>query len=311
MTWRPTQTPDDQAFATMKAAIERGATFWNSGEFYGQPEPTLNLQLLSRFFTKYPEYKQKVYLSVKGAANLETLQPQGKPQEVRKSVENIINVVGGKYIDMFECAREILLFRSPIEETIGELAKLVKEGKISAISLSECNAGTIRRASKVHKISAVEIEFSLWSTEARDNGVLEACKELDIPVVAYSPLGRGFLTGKITKFEDIPEGDFRRYMPRFQPQMFDQNIKLVEKITTLAQKKNCTPAQLALAWILHQDQWIIPIPGCTTPERLHENMDSLKISLSENDMKEIEEVLATFHVKGERYPNSAKIHLWG
>ncbi|ODQ70925.1 hypothetical protein LIPSTDRAFT_74426 [Lipomyces starkeyi NRRL Y-11557] len=213
-TWRPTQTPDDQAFATMKRAIEHGATFFNGGEFYGMSVPTLNLDLINRFFTNYPEYADKVVLSIKGGLDLTTLAPNGSPEFVRKSVENIIKHLGtAKKLDLFECAR--VDRNVPIETTVAALGELVKEGLIGGISLSEVKPETIRRAAAVHKISAVEIEYSLWSTEARDLGVLSTCAELGIPVIAYSPLGRGFLTGQIRSRNDFNEGDYRLRLERF------------------------------------------------------------------------------------------------
>lgn len=176
----------------MKTALSLGANFWNSGEFYGSPEPTLNLQLLKRYFTKYPEDADKVVLSVKGGIDIKRLAPTGGAAAVKASVDNIIRHLGGtKTLDIFECAR--VDPNTPIEETIGALAECVKEGKIRAIGLSEASAATIRRAHAVHPIAGVELEVSLWSTEIFDNGIADTCKELGIPIVAYSPLGRGFL----------------------------------------------------------------------------------------------------------------------
>jgi len=208
----------------------------------------------------------------------------------------------------------------PIEETIGYIAEYVKAGKLGGISLSEVTADLIRRAAAVHKISAVEVEFSLFCTDILDNGVAKACAELDIPIVAYSPLGRGFLvstlsvlkqrsltpsqTGKYKKHSDLEPGSILQHLPRYQPDVFDENIKLVHAVEGIAQKKGVTPAQIALGWVLHQSgkeglPTIIPIPGATTSARVKENMAPAK--LDESDMKELAEILRKFPITGERY----------
>lgn len=219
----------------MKTALEQGASFWNGGEFYGTPEHN-SLHLLNRYFTKYPADAEKVVLSIKGGINLETLKPDGSREGVRRSIDNILKLLDGKKtLDIFECAR--IDFETPIETTVGAIAEYVKEGKIKGISLSEVGAETIRRAHKVHPICAVEVELSLWSTDTLENGIAATCAELGIPIVAYSPLGRGFLTGEIKSLNDIPDGDFRKTMPRFQPDAFEKNLEMVEELQKLAKKK--------------------------------------------------------------------------
>jgi pyridoxine 4-dehydrogenase len=181
----------------------------------------------------------------------------------------------------------------------------VKEGKLGGISLSECSANTIRRAAKVAKIDAVEVEFSLWETTILQNGVAQACRELDIPIVAYSPLGRGFLTGQVKKLDDIPKDDIRRHSPRFsEPEAFEKNLELVRELEKLAKRKGCKPGQLAIAWVRAQGEkpdmpTIIPIPGASSPERIRENMT--EVELSENDLKEIDSLLASIEIAGGRY----------
>ena len=302
MTWRPTQTSDDQAFAAMKAALAAGANLWNGGEFYG-PRESSSLHLLNRYFTAYPEDADAVILNIKGG-NDEGLDPHGDEAFVRASVENCVKILGGKKkIDVFECARVDRTV--PIEITIGALAKLVQEGKIGGIGLSECNAQTIRQAVKVHPIACVEVELSLWETNCLTNGVARTCAELGIPIIAYAPLGQGFLTGQIKRTEDIPKGDFRHQFPRFFPENFVKNIELVNRLNVIAKKKGCTPAQLALGWVKQIGQGegmptIIPLPGATTAARVMENM--ALVSLTVLELEQIDKVLESFQVSGERYP---------
>lgn len=307
-TWRPHQTPDEQAFAAMKKAIEKGATCWNSAEFYGTPDRTLGLQLLHRYFKKYPEDASKVILSIKGSVDAATKAPLGYPADVRKSIDNILRILDGvKKIDIFECAR--VDPKTPIEETVGALAECLKEGKIGGIGLSESGAATIRRAHAVHPIAAVEIEYSLWATEIRTNGVASVCAELGIPIVAYSPLGRGFLTGQMKSPDDLPEGDFRRHFSRFQPENFKINLQLVNKVQGLAKKKGCTPAQLAMEWVRYQSGKdgmpdLLPIPGATTVQRVEENC--LEVGLTEEEYGELEEMVGSTQVLGGRYFEGAE-----
>lgn len=202
----------------MKTAIAEGATIWSSAEFYGSPEPTMNLQLLHRYFTKYPEDADKVTLFVKGGANLKTLHPKCSAADIKASVANCNRVLAGaKKIDVFGLAR--IDHSVPIEETIGALAELVDDGTIGGIGLSEASAATIEKAHKVHSLALLEVEFSLWSTEILSNGVAQTAQKLKIPIVAYSPLGRGFLTGQIKSPSDIPQGDMRLHFDRFQPEV--------------------------------------------------------------------------------------------
>ena len=333
MTWRPQQTADEQAFAAMKAAIAGGATFWSSGEFYGYPEPTMNLQLLNRYFTKYPEDAGKVTLFVKGGSDLKTLYPKCSAADIKASVANSIRILAGtKKIDVFGPAR--IDHSVPIEETIGALAELVDDGTIGGIGLSEASAATIERAHKVHPLALIEVEFSLWSTEVLSNGVAQTAKKLEIPIVAYSPLGRGFLTGQIKSPSDIPQGDIRLYFDRFQPEVgqpgnssvvfiarylilaqnFSKNLDLVEKIKAIASKKGVSNAQLALAWIKGWSNSgpfgnIIPIPGATAAQQVEENTASITLTAAEKD--ELDRILNTFKVSGGRYNAQLEGTLWG
>ena len=190
----------------------------------------------------------------------------------------------------------------PIEETIGAMAALVSEGKVRFLGLSEASAETIKRANAVHPIAALQSEFSLWTRDLEDNGVLDAIRELNIALVAYSPLGRGFLTGEIKRFEDFEPDDYRRHSPRFQGENFEKNLRLVEKIEEVAKRKNCTTAQLALAWTLAQGDDVIPIPGTKKRTRLEENAKAAEIELSVDDLNEINDIAP--NVAGERYPEA-------
>ncbi|OCL10505.1 Aldo/keto reductase [Glonium stellatum] len=306
LTWRANPPSQEQSFKAMRAAIAHGANAWNGGELYGSPERN-SLHLLNEYFTKYPEDADKVVLSIKGGIIPGQMVPDGSEKNVRRSIDECLKVLDGKKVlDLFECAR--LDPKTPLETTIGTIAEYVKAGKIGGISLSEVNAQSIRRASKVHKISAVEVEFSLWATDILENGIAQTCAELDIPIIAYSPLGRGFLTGQIKSFDDIPDTAFIKHLPRFQPDVFDENLKLVKEVEQLAVKKGCTPAQIALAWVrAHSGRGglpiIIPIPGATTEDRINENMT--KVTLSKDDMAAIDEILKRTTIVGGRYNDAA------
>lgn len=207
-----------------------------------------------------------------------------------------------KKLDLWEAAR--VDPQTPVEITVKTADEYVKNGRLGGISLSECSAATIRRAVQVAKIATVEVEFSLWETTILENGVATACAELGIPITAYSPLGRGYLTGQIKKLDDIPEDDMRRHMPRFQPGVFEKNLELVDELQKISERKKCTPGQVALAWVRAQSKkpnmpLFIPIPGASSPERVKENM--VEIELSENDMKEIDSLLTSIKIVGGRY----------
>ncbi|KAL7621044.1 hypothetical protein AAE478_008356 [Parahypoxylon ruwenzoriense] len=313
MTWRAHQTPDDQAFAAMKAAIANGATFWSTAEFYGTAEPTAGLSLLRRYFEKNPDDASKVTLFVKGCADLKTLYPTNSRAGVRASAENCISALGGaKKIDVFGPTR--IDPSVPLEETVGELKALVDEGKIGGVGLSEVGAETTKKANAIVPLSLIEVEFSLWSTEILTNGVAETAKALGIPIVAYSPLGRGFLTGQLKSVKQIPEGDIRLYFDRFQPENFDKNLALVDKLNAFAQKKGVTAAQLALAWVLSNSNsgvagTIVPIPGATLASRVEEN--NKLVSLSPSEKAELDAILKSIQVIGGRYNQQLEMTLWG
>lgn len=312
LTWRPAPPPTKESFKAMSTALGQGANFWNGGELYGTPERH-SCHLLNEYFTENPQDAEKVILSIKGGHIPGTLIPDGSAQNVRRSVEECLRVLDGKKsIDIFECAR--LDPKTPVEVTINALSELVKEGKIGGIGLSEVKASTIEKAHAIHPIAAVEAELSLWTPDVLSNGVAATCAKLGIPIVAYSPLSRGALTGTIRKNSDIPEGDFRRHLPRFQDDVLSHNNRIVDELQKLADKKGVTKAQIAIAWvrslsgrtITTEDGeqvtlgTVIPIPGATTPERVIENCTLVQLSKEEID--EIDEILKKHPVKGERYP---------
>jgi pyridoxine 4-dehydrogenase len=294
----------------MKTACNKGAYFWNGGELYGSPERN-SLHLLNEYFTKYPGDAEKVVLSIKGGLKRGQMMPDGSKENIDRSIGECLKVLDGrKSLDLFECAR--VDKNTPIEDTIGYIAEYVKAGKLGGISLSEVSAGTIRKAHAVHPISAVEVEFSMFSLDILENGIASTCAELGIPIVAYSPLGRGFLTGQFKKYEDIPEDSMLRNFPRFFPENFDQNIKLVEEVVKIAESKGATPAQVAIGWVISHSgkpgmPTIIPIPGATTGARVEENVQPVK--LSEEDQAVIESILKKFPAAGERYNAQGMAHV--
>jgi pyridoxine 4-dehydrogenase len=282
--------------------LDNGANFWSAAEYYGTPTAN-SLHLLNHYFTTYPEDSGKVILSIKGA--LSRAGPDNSPESIRNSVNNFLEVLDGKaFLDIYSPAR--IDPQVPIEETVRVLAEYINAGKIGGYGLSECSAATIRRAHSIHPISAVEIELSLFATDILSNGVAQTCSELKIPIVAYSPLSRGFLSGQIKTLDDIPESDPRRLYPRFQPGVFDLNIKLVKEIEQLAERTGYTMPQVALAWVASQaTKWniaVIPIPGCTTVARAVEN--SALVSLKEQDLEELSQMVAKMTVTGNRYPDA-------
>jgi pyridoxine 4-dehydrogenase len=301
LTWRPNKLPDEECFKAIKAALESGCNYMNGGEFYGPPDNN-SLTLLNKYYEKYPEDKDRIVLNIKGCVG-ENFVTNASPAGVKASVENCVRMIGGKgRINQFEPARKDK--NVDIETTIAALKEQVDAGNIGGISLSEVSAATIRRAAKVAKIESVEVELSLWCTEPLENGVAKACAELDIPILAYSPLGRGALTGKIKSLDDIPEGDFRRMLPRFQPEMLKHNLELVNHVEAMAAKKGCTPAQIAINWVLALSRRpgmpkIIPIPGASSPERVREN--AVEIELTEEDMAKLDGILSKFRPMGTRY----------
>lgn len=312
-TWKPTPVPDEQVFEAMKAAIEEAGPnakmFFNSGEFYGTNPRTANLSLVNRFFTKYPEYADRAFLSVKGAVSLEKPGPDSSEASLRRSVDTINEHLGSaKRMDLFECAR--VDPNIPIEDTIVILAQLIKEGKFDHIGMSECSAATLRRAHKVHPIAAVEIEVSLWSYEEETKKVIAAAEELGIAVIAYSPLGHGILTGKVG-LDNLEKDDHRRHFDRFQEENLKHNQKILDAITAIAQRKGISNAQLSIAWVSSRGPHVIPLPGSSNVVRTKENLEAANVELSAEDLEEIDQLLTSSEVKGGRYSERMNAYLWG
>ena len=292
----------EDAIATLKAALNSGANFWNAGTIYGTPQHN-SLHLLNAYFTKYSEDAEKVVISVKACFDMRAGQAHNDEESVKASIEHCLQVLDGKCrIDLFQPCR--LDPEIPVEETIGAIAEYVKAGKIGSVGLSECSAASIRKAVAVTTISAVEIELSLFETGIFSNGVAAACKEFGIPIVAYSPLNKGFLTGQLRKYEDIPENDYRRMFPRFQPDVFEENLKLVEEVEKTAKRQGCTTIQAAIAWVTAQSEVVavpvIPIPGASSVARAEENLKDVR--LTKEHLQEINDVLESVEVKGARAP---------
>ncbi|KAJ4162929.1 hypothetical protein NW754_014350 [Fusarium falciforme] len=304
LTWRKDPIAHDQAFKALRAAIDGNMTFWNGGEFYGTPENN-SMTLLAAYFDKYPEDADKVVISIKGGLGPDLL-PDGSPERIRSSLDTTLAQLGDKKkLDIFECARRDP--RVPLETTFDVIEKeYVQTGKLGGICLSEVSAATIHEAVKITKIVGVEAELSLFSTDALHNGVAAACAQYGIPLIAYSPLGRGLLTGQIKSIDDIPESDGRRHLPRFQPGNFEINLQLVKQVEDMAAKRNCTPAQLALGWVSSLQRRpgmpaIIPIPGGTTVPKVSEN--SKQTDLTDEEMDALDATLSRFTVAGGRYPD--------
>ncbi|HEY3763224.1 MAG TPA: aldo/keto reductase [Verrucomicrobiae bacterium] len=291
---------DHESIATIHRALDLGVNFLDSADMYGVGE---NERLLGRAIKGR---RRDVILATKfGNMRNEKgdfLGINGRPEYVRQCCDASLLRLGADHIDLYYQHR--VDPQVAIEETVGAMAELVRAGKVKYLGLSEAGAATLRRAVKVHPISALQTEYSLWTRDVEVE-ILPTCRELGIGFVPYSPLGRGFLTGQFKKLEDLPEGDRRHIFPRFQGENFNANLKLAEKIQALAQKKKCTAAQLALAWVLGQGEDIAPIPGTKRRKYLEENIASLSVELSPVDLEEISAVAPHGAAVGERYHNQA------
>ena len=289
---------DDESMATIHRALELGINFLDTADAYG---PYKNEELVGRAIKGK---RDKIVLATKFGIVRDPTNPavrgvNGKPDYVRRSCEGSLKRLGVETIDLYYQHR--VDPATPIEETVGSMAQLVQEGKIRHIGLSEASPQTLRRAVKIHPIAALQTEYSLWSREPEDE-ILAACRELGVGFVAYSPLGRGFLTGQFTRFEDFPEDDYRRFSPRFQGENFQKNLDLVLRVEEIAEEKGCKPAQLALAWVLAQDKNIVPIPGTKRRKYLEENVAALEVQLSAEDLRRIDEIFPAGAAAGLRYP---------
>lgn len=289
---------DEESIKTLHHALDIGVTFWDTADAYG---PHTNEVLVGKAFKGN---RQKVTLAtkfgiVRDPANSLARGFNGSPAYVKSSCEGSLKRLQTDSIDLYYLHR--VDASTPIEDTIGAMSDLVKEGKIKGIGLSEVSSATLRRAHAIHPVSAVQSEYSLWTRDPED-GMLETCAELGIAFVAYSPLGRGFLTGQIKKESDFDADDYRRHSPRFQGENFQKNIDLVSALEKLAAKKGCTTSQLALAWVMAQSDNIFPIPGTKRVKYLDENAGALNISLTKNELAEINAIFPKDAAAGLRYP---------
>jgi len=290
------QANEQEALATLGRALELGINFLDTADMYG---PFTNELLVGKVLAGR---RGDVVLATKFGNERRPdgswVGINGRPEYVRAACEGSLQRLGTDYIDLYYQHR--VDPNVPIEETVGAMAELVREGKVRYLGLSEAAPATIRRAHAVHPITALQTEYSLWSRDPED-ALLPTVRELGIGFVAYSPLGRGFLTGRIRRFEDLPEGDFRRESPRFQGENFQRNLQLVERIQALARARGVTASQLALAWVLHQGQDIVPIPGTKHVRYLEENVGALAVKLSPEDLRRIDEASPVGAAAGLRY----------
>lgn len=291
---------DAESIAVIQAAYKLGIRFFDTADMYG---PYTNEQLVGKAIKNF---RKEITLATKFGIVRDVNDPSkrginGKPEYVRASCEGSLLRLGVETIDLYYLHRKDP--DTPIEETVGAMANLVQEGKIRAIGLSEVNEKTLRQAHAVYPITALQSEYSLWTRDPEE-GVLQTCRELGIAFVAYSPLGRGFLTGQLKSFEDFEPTDYRRHSPRFQGGNFEKNLHLVRKIEDLARQKGCTTAQLALAWVLAQGDEIFPIPGTKHQKYLEENTGAMNVHLTQKELDEIDAIAPKGAAAGTRYPEA-------
>ncbi|KAJ2495497.1 hypothetical protein GGH96_006366 [Coemansia sp. RSA 1972] len=300
------KSDDEQSLDVLKHAIDIGCTFWDTSDIYGQGH---NEELLAHVLK---DHRKDIFLCTKFGITFRPYEPgtqgdfeknitglSGAPDYVRKAAEASLARLGTDYIDLYYQHR--MDPSVPIEDTVNALAELVKEGKVRYIGLSECTPEELRRAHKVHPISAVQVEYSPWSAHIETDGVLDTCRELGITVVAYSPLGRGFMTGQIRSIDDLDKDDWRRTNPRFKPKHFENNLKLVDEFAEMAKQHGCTSGQLALAWLLVQEPNMILIPGTRKSKYLDENFGASQVKLSDGEIKKLRMLVDSANIKGERY----------
>ena len=294
------ETNDNESLNVLHRSLELGVNFWDTSDMYG---PFKNEELIAKALKGK---RSQIVLATKfgivrdlqtGARSI-----NGSPEYVKEACEASLKRLQTDYIDLYYQHRVDV--NTPIEDTIGAMADLVKEGKVKYIGMSEAAPNTIRRAHSVHPISALQTEYSLWTRDAEPE-IIPALRELGIGFVPYSPLGRGFLTGKINSADDLSEGDFRRNTPRFQKENFDKNMKLVSRVKLMAQEREVTAGQIALAWVLSKGNDFVPIPGTKRIKYIEENAASVNVKLSDDEIKKLDEVFHHGSAAGLRYPETA------
>lgn len=300
---------EQESLQTLSSAYELGVRFWDTSDIYG---PKTNEELLGQYFKQHPMQREHIVLASKFGVvrdqHGEFKGVNGTPEYVRQACEASLQRLGVDHIDLYYQHR--MDPNVPIEDTVGAMGDLVKAGKVRYLGLSEAGSDTLKRASVEHPISALQSEYSLWSRHLEAQ-VLPTCEELGIGLVAYSPLGRGFLTGAIKSRADLDKNDWRLTNPRFSEENFAHNMLLVERIKMLAADKQCTPAQLALAWISQQNKHYIPIPGTRNAQRLRENAGAAEIRFSESELAHISRELPNEMARGTRYPEQVMPTLEG
>jgi len=294
---------EDEAIATIHRATELGITFLDTADMYG---PFTNEKLVGRAIA---DRRERVVLATKfGNQRGEDgsfLGVNGSPEYVRQACDASLSRLGFDHIDLYY--QHLVDVNTPIEETVGAMKELVEAGKVRHLGLSEAAPATIRRAHAVHPITALQTEYSLWTRDPEDQ-VLPTVRELGIGFVAYSPLGRGFLSGQFRTVDDIPEDDSRRNWPRFQGDNFQRNLELVAQVEEIAEEKDVTPSQLALAWVLARGDDIVPIPGTKRVRYLEQNAGALEVELSDDDLERLEEAFPQGVAAGDRYPNMSTVN---
>jgi aryl-alcohol dehydrogenase-like predicted oxidoreductase len=295
---------DAESIATIHRALELGIDFLDTADMYG---PFTNEQLVGRAIR---DRRDQVVLATKfgnvRGEHGEFLGIRGDPDYVRRACEGSLQRLGVDHIDLYYQHR--VDPNVPIEETVGAMAELVRAGKVRYLGLSEAAPETIRRAHAIFPISALQTEYSLWTRDVEENGVLATVRELGIGFVAYSPLGRGFLTGQFKRFEDLPPDDWRRRNPRFQGENFQKNLDLVREVERMAQGKGITPAQLVLAWVLARGDYVVPIPGTKRVKYLEQNVAATQVALSAAELERLDAVLPVGAAAGTRYPNMSAVY---
>ena len=294
------QQDDTESIRTLHRAVELGVTLFDTADMYG---PFKNEELLAKAFKGK---RDRVVIATKFGIVRDPADPSkrgvnGRPEYVKSACEASLRRLGTDHIDLYYQHR--VDANTPIEETVGAMSLLVEEGKVRYLGLSEAAPATLRRAVAVHSIAALQTEYSLWSREPEDE-ILLTCRELGIGFVPYSPLGRGFLTGQIQKFDDLAPDDYRRHTPRFQGENFQKNLDLVIRINDLAKQKRCTPGQMALAWVLAQGDYVVPIPGTKRVNYLEENLGALDLNLTSDERAQLDEIAPKGAAAGNRYPEA-------